>query len=1077
VKKISIFIFIIFTCQLTFSQTWRELVDLGLSSYYNGNYYESIGHFEKSLKQAQKEFGKNHANYATSLNNLGMLYKITDRFEDAEKSLLQALELRAKVVGKVTEDYCVTLNNLGTLYNWHGDYVLAEKYFLESYEISNQLYGKSDPKRSLFLNNLAGLYMDIGKYDLAEEYYLETLQVIKTANGEKQQEYITCLGNLARLYFKKGDYVNAGPMYEKALELRRETVGEKHPSYALALNNTATYYDEIGNYDLAEQYYLQALDIVKASFGENHKSYATYLHNLGLHYKDLGNLSKSEECISKAMKIRGSVLGESHPDYAASLNSLGLLYEDMKDFEKAETTLQRSLALRIKIFGQEHPAVALSLNNLATVYRAMGRFDAAEKLFLQALDLDKKLIGERSTEYVSSLSNLAELYINTERYTEAEKFCIESIAIKLELYGPESESYATELVRISSLYDATGKYKLAEDSLLKALKILKDNYGIENPAYQNAICQLIDLLMRQKRFDEAVEYLPIAIEGYRKSILDVSSFLSNSEMQKFLEIGIAGFEVFESFEKELFHQYPQVVSDISVLRLFMDGALLRNSSNLRAQILESGDTSMISNYEKWIYYRTQISDQMSLPVSRRQKDLTVWVDVANELEKDLIKKSPLFDEDQHMLDLNIQDLQNSIKEDEIILQFISYNFYNDHRFTDSVFYAVSIINKTNKTPVYVPLFEEKKLSGLYAGDTIRTFANLLYNNARIRNIEREISYSDSLYKLILEPIEPYLKNVKHIYYSPSGILHNLTFDALRLPDGKYLSDKFQLSRLSGIAGVSSINDKNFIPSDIALFGGLIYDMDSVKQKKLAKSSVNKSMNEYSMPDLVLLSKGSRGGDFQYLPGSKKEVDAIGSLFTTNKINTYDLSGELGLEEKLKSFNGNTSPTIIHLSTHGYFFPDPSVKKHTNLVENTFTVSDDPLFRSGLILTGGNYVWSKGIPVKGIEDGILTAYEVSNLYLPNTKLVVMSACETGKGDINNSEGVYGLQRAFKIAGVDYIIVSLWQVLDKETSDFMILFYQNLLTMKSIPDAFRSTQDTMKNKYRDEPYKWAGFVLIR
>ena len=184
---------------------------------------------------------------------------------------------------------------------------------------------------------------------------------------------------------------------------------------------------------------------------------------------------------------------------------------------------------------------------------------------------------------------------------------------------------------------------------------------------------------------------------------------------------------------------------------------------------------------------------------------------------------------------------------------------------------------------------------------------------------------------------------------------------------------------------------------------------------------------------------------------------------------------------------------MHIATHGFFFPDPeqiraenqreSVKENqgeelkfrgsTNYANWSFVNNKNPLMRSGIVLAKANEVWQRDPLAEG-EDGILTAQEVSNLDLRNTKLVVLSACETGLGDIKGSEGVFGLQRAFKMAGVKYLIMSLWQVPDKETSEFMILFYKNLIKLKDIPTAFNKTQKVMREKY--DPYYWGAFVLI-
>lgn len=189
------------------------------------------------------------------------------------------------------------------------------------------------------------------------------------------------------------------------------------------------------------------------------------------------------------------------------------------------------------------------------------------------------------------------------------------------------------------------------------------------------------------------------------------------------------------------------------------------------------------------------------------------------------------------------------------------------------------------------------------------------------------------------------------------------------------------------------------------------------------------------------------------------------------------------ENAVKMLNDKQSPKVLHIATHGFFFPDPgdntkdSLKSKTYTSGKAFQQSDNPLIRSGLVFAGANDAWN-GKYVDGQEDdGILTAYEVSNLYLPNTKLVVLSACETALGDIKGSEGVYGLQRAFKMAGVENLVMSLWKVPDNETAEFMQLFYNKLFEGKAIDKSFYEAQAAMRNKYRRSPYKWAAWILVK
>ena len=186
------------------------------------------------------------------------------------------------------------------------------------------------------------------------------------------------------------------------------------------------------------------------------------------------------------------------------------------------------------------------------------------------------------------------------------------------------------------------------------------------------------------------------------------------------------------------------------------------------------------------------------------------------------------------------------------------------------------------------------------------------------------------------------------------------------------------------------------------------------------------------------------------------------------------SGSQATEEMFKSLSMEKSPEVLHISTHGFSIPLGDKQNAYKIYENSFVQNNNPLFRTGLLFAGAERTWDKNKPVKGIEDGILTAYEVSNMNLSNTKLVVLSACETGLGEVKGSEGVYGLQRAFKMAGVRHIIMSLWSVPDKETGIFMEKFYKNLVKLNDVRKAFTETQKYMRKKY--EPYYWAGFVMV-
>jgi CHAT domain-containing protein len=288
-------------------------------------------------------------------------------------------------------------------------------------------------------------------------------------------------------------------------------------------------------------------------------------------------------------------------------------------------------------------------------------------------------------------------------------------------------------------------------------------------------------------------------------------------------------------------------------------------------------------------------------------------------------------------------------------------------------------------------------------------------------------------------------------------------------------DKYQLQQYNSTRQValrtSEIHTKR--PASIVLFGNPSFTMDSLE---LVKQKDNKQQNQKVSTSIYTpQTRSSNKNVWVNLSGTAEEVKNIKQLFDANKIKTRVFNQKIASEENLKALNGN-SPQILHIATHAFFLPeaDNRKKEEGDVQLNTYTLAEDPLLRSGLILAGGNYAWDGNTPVEGVEDGIATAYEISQLDLSNTELVVLSACETALGDVKGSEGVFGLQRGFKMAGVKNMIISLWEVPDKETAELMSTFYSYRLKGKSISEAFRQSQADVRKKY--SPLYWAAFVLV-
>ncbi|MEQ1678307.1 MAG: CHAT domain-containing protein, partial [Chitinophagaceae bacterium] len=289
-------------------------------------------------------------------------------------------------------------------------------------------------------------------------------------------------------------------------------------------------------------------------------------------------------------------------------------------------------------------------------------------------------------------------------------------------------------------------------------------------------------------------------------------------------------------------------------------------------------------------------------------------------------------------------------------------------------------------------------------------------------------------------------------------------------DSQRLIDKYELNQYISTRQLALPAEEPDSNKSISLFGDAAFTMDSVSMVKKMKGS-EKVSNIYSSE----VTRSSNRDAWISLPGTASEIKEIQTLFDKHKIKAVSYSQQMATEEQFKTLSGSAT-AILHLATHGFFLPDPEKKRPGGFSagENVFRLADDPMLRSGIVLAGVNRVWSGLSPIEGREDGIITAYEISQLDLRNTDLVVLSACETALGDIKGNEGVFGLQRAFKLAGVKSMVLSLWKVPDKETAELMKIFYKNYLEGNSAREAFSMAQQEMRKRY--SPYYWAAFVLI-
>ena len=1049
-----------------------SLFNLGLLYYDMGDYKTAEPYYKQSLEIRKKALGEDHPDYASSLNNLGVLYSDMGGYKAAEPYYKQALEIKKKALGEFHPDYAMSLSNLGILYSDMGDYKAAESCCNQALEIRKKALGENHPDYASSLNNLGILYSAMGDYKAAETYYKEALEIRKKALGEAHPDYASSLNNLGALYWKMGHYKSAEPYYKQALEINKRALGDDHPDYASSLNNLGILYSDMGDYKSAELYYKQALEIKKQALGEDHPDYAISLSNLGILYSDMGDYKSAELYYKQALEIRKKALGEDHPDYASSFMSLGILYSGMGDYKSAEPNYKQALEIKKQALGEDHPDYASSLNNLGALYYEMGDYKTAEPYYKQSLEIRRKALGDDHPDYASSLNNLGILYSAMGHYKSAEPYYKQALEIRKKALGEEHPVYANSLNSLGNLCADMGDYKAAEPYYKQAMEIRKKALGEEHPDYLSNEAGYAYLLTKTFREKQAYELLFKNFSKKSKQIAENFEWLNDNQKEAYWKKESEFYDNLSWFANQAYEKVPEAVG------LNYNAALITKSKMLEAKISSENYYREVNELREALEYSKRLLIKLESDGTTEEKKLEKLRNEADSLDKRLILSWPEYAQQKKNLSITWDQVQQNLDQGEAAIEFVRFKNEDDSLY----YYNALVIRKGDINPTLIKLCKEEELQA----------------------ISPKMGFS-AYYPLIWQPIEAALKDIVTIYYAPIGELYNIPFSAIYSPKGsgdqlvaskidkrgvvvatekanteqnaEYLMDRYTLHELTStryLAMGLKKKAKDPIANTIATVGGVNYDYlpGSTAAPKKNKKDKNTSR-----------SSASTSGKLNYLEGTKTEVEQIHQQVITATWQTKLIEKNDATEETITKLEGKEAKSILHIATHGYAFPEYNFNDTTtdkNSLRYSYRYSTNPMVRSGLILTGGNWAWtgSDTLTKLGAEqNGILTALEVSQLNLKKTKLVVLSACETGLGKIEGSEGTFGLKRGFKLAGVEQIIVSLWSVPDKETMELMTLFYTDLTKTLNPVISFSKAQKEMRNKYPTEPEKWAGFVLVR
>ena len=930
-------------------------------------------------------------------------------------------------IGKQTLFYANVCAKLGLIYYSKKELSEAQDWAQESLSFfKNNEDQINDPTYKLCFGLLVETYFTTGQYDKAEAIQIENLKRNERIIGKNNKEYAVLAMKVGNYYFHTGSNKKAKPYFQESLAIFEKTVGKNNPDYASTLVSLGHVSTDLGDYEKAEALYLEAQNIFESNEELNEHQYFMHcLDGLGTLYYNLGQYEKVGVIDTKNLLLKEKLLGKDHPDYANSLNNLGVLYQKLEQYEKAEKFYFECKKIEEKQKGTDHPDYAGTLINLGILFKSKGENKQALTYYKEAIKTFESNEDLQEHEfYMNCLTSLGNLYTVIGEPEKAKAYYLKDVEVRKAVLGKNHYSYSTSLDNFGVLYKDLEEYNKAEPLFIEANDIRRSV-----------------LLKASKHLSEA-ELLNL-IKLFNKNQNDMLAFAYLSE-------------------KLASHVYDN--------SLFYKGFLL--NATLRINRLAQTDAKSLKLYQRLKECHQELSDLYTEPLASRDiPAIASLEEKANKAEKELTKSVTGIGEAKKQV--YWQDVQAVLGPNEIAVEFEYFSIFNKNG-TDTIMYAALLLMSEGK-PKLIPLFNQEDINHLLSSNQERRsdYVNDLYTidsrGATVLGKSKK-----TLFELIWLPLKPHIKDKTTIYFSPSGLLHRINIPAIPLDDELSLCDQYTFVQVNSTRQIINKNQNNTLSNSALLMGGIEYDIESTPDiDELIDLVASRAESNINSPN-----NGLRGDSWNYLKYTEKEVNNINELLLGNGYYTDVETNTSASEEKFcQNTQGETSPRILHLATHGYFFPDPNNSGFaTGNSEPAFKTSDHPMIRSGLILAGGNHVWQGNPAIQGKEDGILTAYEISQLDLSNTELVVLSACETGLGDIEGNEGVYGLQRAFKIAGAKYLIMSLWQIPDRETKDFMVRFYEHFLEDKmTIPDAFRLTQKEMKERFYN-PHQWAGFVLV-
>lgn len=991
----------------------------------NGHYAEADRVLEPTCRAIQATYGDVHAKYASCLAAQSEAARQTGKIALAGSRADQALAIAALAVQDISPEGYELRIRAAQVRQAQGKFAEAQALLEGVIKVA------TDTSDTATANRAKAVLIDVldarGDFAAAETMATELLTWQTATYGSGHPATVATLTSLASLYRKEGRLTEAEQTFRDAYDRFAKVVGKDHRSTIVAANNLGEILEKEGLFDQAEPYLHEAADGSRKLFGESNPATLISLNNLALLYESQGDFDKAESLYSGVIDAFTKSVGEKHPDTLAFVNNLAYLYLLKEDWAKAEPLFARVVAGWSEQYGPEHINTLKARNSLARVLMRTGRLAEAEKAFTDTLAARRKVLGATHMDVLRSQIDLGGLYRAENRLPEAKELLEKTLSTAEKTLGP-LHPYTFEA--------------------LNALAAVKEDIGDLDGA----------LKVRKLTFERRNEFLnrmlyvtgDNAREGYIR--LHQPELAAYADLLGRMDPATAGRGLLEISlnRKGLLFKVASELAQIG--RLSRDPEMARLSDQLTekrkrlASLTLSGPTEETKGHHLDVL--ADLQDQI------------------NRLQGELGRASTRFR--KTVKPIAADEVVAALPEDGVLVDFVQFTVPGKPPRL-----VAATLRKDNGKPVFgfVPY-----------GDPAAIDAAILKYRKDIQNEELDLDEvldsGAATYQLIWKPLEPALAGRAKAYVVPDATLNILPFAAL-VDKGKYLIERVDLHVYTSA--------RNLLPNPLPpAHGGYIINAgpDYNTEEVTGKEQLNQVRSRAAtvVKDSVRgMASGMRGLRFDPLPGAEKEGQLIRQSVAAKGAENAIYTRRDAQEKVLRDLA--EPPEILHIATHGFFLkPDDTLRKRLMKLQRGSDIQlpppgDNPLLRSGLAFAGINANAQVLGEIDTDNDGVLTALEVLSLNLTGTKLAILSACETGLGEIHEGEGVYGLRRAFQEAGASTVVSSLWEVSDAGTQKLMTALYSRLLAGKPPHIALREAQlEMLRIGEWSSPYIWSAFFMV-